>query len=147
MEYTTATEVKKRYDWLIEDEFSDDRINIAIYDATQYIDAKLRGTIPILPLTLESQLVDYPILETICIQLTVCFIIREQDVRKDENKTQEQSYAFESATCGAANDLIDAIQKGNATIGQVTDPDTNSDTESRGQFFINTGLDVFGLHE
>lgn len=146
MDYTTKAEVKKRYDYVEEDGYSDDRIDVAIYDATKYIDSKLGGIIPILPFTLASQLEEYPIIETLCIQLAVCFLIREQNVRSRESKTKEQSYGFESATCGFAEDLIKSIQDGTATIGEVIDPDTGSEADSRGEFLVNTGLDVFNLH-
>jgi phage gp36-like protein len=146
MDYTTDTEVRKRYDWLTEDEFSSIRVGIAIYDATKYIDSKLMGSIPILPFTTVAQLAAYPIIETLCIQLAVCLLLREQNVRSRENKTKEQSYSFESATCDFVEDLIKSIQDGTATIGEVIDPDTGSEATSRGEFLIDTGLDVFNLH-
>jgi hypothetical protein len=72
--------------------------------------------------------------------------VREGYVRKNEARTKEQSYAFESATCGAAEALIADIQKGTAIIGEIIDPDTGSETESSGKFLFNEGLDVFNLH-
>ena len=140
MLYTTVAEIKKRYEFLVEDSVSDDRIEVAIYDASTEINAVLAGSISKLPFSTEAELALYPIISRLCVLKTVCSIILDTRARGLYTKTE--NFTVLQDCCGAASDLVKQIQNGVASIG-LEDEDMDDET-SRGEYLANTGTDAFG---